>query len=216
MLSTISHIKSVNSVERKMSVLLELIHLRNVCMSIQHVPLTFYYKKATRIAHVTWASRKLRSQSKSTLGRCGEKPFFNKNNFFQKLNTFWNSFLTIFKVLQLGFTQSFQVQIGHRLHEHGNTATCQFGYLKKVIIYHIWWVKTPIRHGKLLASPVMLKDIKLLFQLVSLLDALSFLGFLRIKFTMKPSMYISMTAIHCTYKAELKSYLQSLNNTVQV
>ena len=198
MLSTISHIKSVNSVERKMSVLLELIHLRNVCMSIQHVPLTFYYKKATRIAHVTWASRKLTSQSKSTLGRCGEKPFFNKNNFFQKLNTFWNSFLTIFKVLQLGFTQSFQVQIGHRLHEHGNTATCQFGYLKQLIIYHIWWVKTPIRHGKLLASPVMLKDIKLLFQLVSLLDALSFLGFLRIKFTMKPSMYISMTAIHCT------------------
>ena len=53
MLSTISHIKSVNSVERKMSVLLELFHLRNVCMSIQHVPLTFYYKKATRIAHVT-------------------------------------------------------------------------------------------------------------------------------------------------------------------
>ena len=127
-----------------------------------------------------------------------KKLFFNKNNFFQKLNTFWNSFLTIFKVLQLGFTQSFQVQIGHRLHEHGNTATCQFGYLKKVIIYHIWWVKTPIRHGKLLASPVMLKDTKLLFQLVSLLDALSFLGFLRIKFTMKPSMYISMTAIHCT------------------
>ena len=154
MLSTISHIKSVNSVERKMSVLLELFHLRNVCMSIQHVPLTFYYKKATRIAHVTWASRKLRSQSKSTLGRCGEKPFFNKNNFFQKLNTFWNSFLTIFKVLQLGFTQSFQVQIGHRLHEHGNTATCQFGYLKQLIIYHIWSVKTPIRHGKLLASPV--------------------------------------------------------------
>ena len=199
-----------------MSVLLELIHLRNVCMSIQHVPLTFYYKKATRIAHVTWASRKLRSQSKSTLGRYGEKTFFNKNNFFQKLNTFWNSFLTIFKVLQLGFTQSFQVQIGHRLHEHGNTATCQFGYLKQLIIYHIWWVKTPIRHGKLLASPVMLKDIKLLFQLVSLLDALSFLGFLWIKFTMKPSMYISMTAIHGTYKAELKSYLQSLNNTVQV
>ena len=64
------------------------------------VPLTFYHKKATRIAHVTWASRKLRSQSKSTLGRYGEKPFFNKNNFFQKLNTFWNSFLTIFKVLQ--------------------------------------------------------------------------------------------------------------------
>ena len=29
-------------------------------------------------------------------------------------------------------------------------------------------------------------------------------------------MYISMTAMHCTYKAELKSYLQSLNNTVQV
>ena len=216
MLSTISHIKSVNSVERKMSVLLELIHLRNVCMSIQHVPLTFYYKKATRIAHVTWASRKLRSQSKSTLGRCGEKPFFNKNNFFQKLNTFWKSFLTIFKVLQLGFTQSFQVQIGHRLHEHVNTATCQFGYLKQLIIYHIWWVKTPIRHGKLLASPVMWKDIKLLFQLVSLLDALSFLSFLRIKFTVKPFMYISMTAIHCTYKAELKSYLQSLNNTVQV
>ena len=135
MLSTISHIKSVNSVERKMSVLLELFHLRNVCMSIQHVPLTFYYKKATRIAHVNWASRKLRSQSKSTLGRCGEKPFFNKNNFFQKLNTFWNSFLTIFKVLQLGFTQSFQVQIGYRLHEHGNTATCQFGYLKQLILW---------------------------------------------------------------------------------
>ena len=77
-------------------------------------------------------------------------------------------------------------------------------------------MKTPIRHGKLLASPVMLKDIKLLFQLVSLLDVLSFLGFLWIKFTMKPSMYISMTAIHGTYKAELKSYLQSLNNTVQV
>lgn len=199
-----------------MSVLLELIHLRNFCMSIQHVPLTFYYKKATRIAHVTWASRKLRSQSKSTLGRYGEKPSLTKIIFFQKLNTFWNSFLTIFKVLQLGFTQSFQVQIGHRLHEHGNTATCQFGYLKQLIIYHGWWVKSPIRHGKLLASPVMLKDIKLLFQLVSLLDALSFLSFLRIKFTVKLFMYISMTAMHCTYKAELKSYLQSLNNTVQV
>ena len=91
-----------------------------------------------------------------------------------------------------------------------------FTDLKQLIIYHIWWVKTPIRHGKLLASPVMLKDIKLLFQLVSLLDALSFLSFLRIKFTVKPFMYISMTAIHGTYKAELKSYLQSLNNTVQV
>ena len=88
----------------------------------------FYYKKATRIEHVTWASRKLRSQSKSTLGRYGEKTFFNKNNFFQKLNTFWNSFLTIFKALKLSFTQSFEVQIGHRLHEHGNTATCQFVY----------------------------------------------------------------------------------------
>lgn len=118
-----------------------------------------------------------------------KRPCFNKNNFLQWLNKFWNSFLAIFKVLQLGFTQSFQVQIGHRLHEHGNTATCQFGYLKQLIIYHIWWVKTPIRHGKLLASPDMLKGTKRLFQLVSLLDAFSFLNFLLIKFT-KPHVCI--------------------------
>ena len=149
----------------------------------------FYYKKATRIAHVTWASGKLRFQSKSTLGRYGEKPYFNKNNFFQWLNKFWNSFLAIFKVLKLGFTQSFQVQIGHRLHERGNTATCQFGNLKQLIIYHIWWVKTPIRQGKLLASPDMLRGTKLLFQLVSLLDAFSCLNFLPIKFT-KPHVCI--------------------------
>ena len=160
-----------------MSVLLELIHLRNVCMSIQHVPLTFYYKKATRIAHVTWASRKLRSQSKSTLGRYGEKTFFNKNNFFQKLNTFWNSFLTIFKVLQLGFTQSFQVQIGHRLHEHGNTATCQFVYWFKTAYNLSYLVSENSYPSRKTPRFSWVKGTKQLFQLVSRLNAFSFLNF---------------------------------------
>ena len=216
MLSTISHVKSVkfcwteNECTFRTYSFKKCLHEHSTC------PIDILLQESNQNCTCYLSEYETQISVKINSWSIWWKNFFNKNNFFQKLNTFWNSFLTIFKVLQLGFTQSFQVQIGHRLHEHGNTATCQFGYLKQLIIYHGWWVKSPIRHGKLLASPVMLRDIKLLFQLVSLLDALSFLSFLRIKFTVKPFMYISMTAMHCTYKAELKSYLQSLNNTVQV
>ena len=92
-------------------------------------------------------------------------------------------------------------------------------------------VEAPICHGHLQGSPVMLKDTKLLFQIVSLLDAFSFLNFLPLKFTKPPpdlfynndniqSVFMTVTVywkkliavMHCTDKAELQSYLQSLDN----
>ena len=77
-----------NSVERKMRLLLELIHLRNVCMSIQHSHWHLITRKQPEMHMLPERVGNSDLSQNQLLVDILKKTFFNKNNFFQKLNTF--------------------------------------------------------------------------------------------------------------------------------
>ena len=77
-----------NSVERKMRLLLELIHLRNVCMSIQHSHWHLITRKQPEMHMLPERVGNSDLSQNQLLVDMVKKTFFNKNNFFQKLNTF--------------------------------------------------------------------------------------------------------------------------------